>query len=328
MRGRGQSDNNLAGTWAEVEPASMRFLAAAMSWRDRDWWRWRQALGLVLDPGNVELEWRHHKPGAQLQWEDVFVKNYGDQWKTEAALKSWKESLGRFVTQAYSLIHARVLEQRFQRRVAVKADGSDTRPAKRPRLVGRPVITWQLLPTAAIRLEFLGDSKLIVNWMRGVWDMKYKVYRNRVEQLSSQWDCACQQFFVAPPTDCADFHRHIFRDLNSEADAKANFGREHVNCSWSCPLSPNIFCCFRLYCDGSLKDGACGAGFIVYASAGPGTQDDNWIQLAWMSYRVEATSITAAELEAMAGAQAFICNLLRNPSQWQESFGKWRPNNY
>ena len=113
--------------------------------------------------------------------------------------------------QAYSLTHARIFEQRFQRRVPIKADKGATRPVKRPRLVERLVIIWQLLPTAAIRLDFAADSKLIVNWMRGVWDMKYKVYRNEAEQLPSQGNCDCQQFFVAPCADCADFHRHIFR---------------------------------------------------------------------------------------------------------------------
>ena len=68
MKGKGLLDNDLVGTSvAEVEHASKKFLAVVMFWGDRDWWRWRQALGLTFDPGNVELDWRHHKSGPQLQ---------------------------------------------------------------------------------------------------------------------------------------------------------------------------------------------------------------------------------------------------------------------
>ena len=49
-----------------------------------------------------------------------------------------------------------------------------------------------------------------------------------------------------------------------------------------------------------------GSGFVVYSSADPGIVDDKWDLIAWMAYPVSAKSITAGELEAAAGALAFV----------------------
>ena len=63
-------------------------------------------------------------------------------------------------------------------------------------------------------------------------------------------------------------------------------------------------------------------------SSNPGVQDDQWIELAWMAYPVVATSITAGELEAMAGAMEFIFDLIYFPSRWQHFLNNWRPLSY
>ena len=97
--------------------------------------------------------------------------------------------------------------------------------------------------------------------------------------------------------------------------------------SWcSSRLPPFQF--IRVYCDGSLKDGACGVAFVVYVSTDPGENDDNWTTLAWMAFHVQADSTTAVELEAAAGAQSFVIELLHNPSDWQLFFLHWRPKSH
>ena len=71
-----------------------------------------------------------------------------------------------------------------------------------------------------------------------------------------------------------------------------------------------------------------GAVFVVYVSDGPGIGDDPWHKFAWMAYRVEADSIVAAELEATAGAQAFVSNLMQDRACWDQFFEEWRPQSY
>jgi hypothetical protein len=41
---------------------------------------------------------------------------------------------------------------------------------------------------------------------------------------------------VAPPPDNTDLHRHTFRELNADADSKANLGRTDGRVSWYRPV--------------------------------------------------------------------------------------------
>ena len=65
-------------------------------------------------------------------------------------------------------------------------------------------------------------------------------------------------------------------------------------------------------------------GIVVYVS----NVDEEWVLLAWLCFGVQAVSITAAELEAMAAAQAFVGTLLMQPKQWTRIFQDWRPHGY
>ena len=47
----------------------MKFLGACFLWRDQHWWALNQSIGLLVDPGNLELDWRQVVPsesGKQL----------------------------------------------------------------------------------------------------------------------------------------------------------------------------------------------------------------------------------------------------------------------
>eukprot|EP00973_Karenia_brevis_P037423 5160788-Karenia_brevis.AAC.1 len=120
------------------------------------------------------------------------------------------------------------------------------------------------------RVEILGDSLLVVNWLRGLWDIKFRIYKHRVAHMVNQLERLCQQCLIAPATDSSDFHRHVYRELNTEADAKANFGRVHGNVCWASRRLGQQFPHIRIYCDGSLSGSLCGAGYVVYASDNPG----------------------------------------------------------
>ena len=114
-------------------------------------------------------------------------------------------------------------------------------------------MSWQLRSAAATRVEFLGESKLIINWLRGLCKVQYAFYQKRVAWLLKQLERLCSKFFLAPCSDAADFHRHIFRELNGQADAKANLGRSGVRMSWHTSEAVHMKC-IRICFDGSLKD--------------------------------------------------------------------------
>ena len=135
-----------------------------MHWRDRDWWGLQQAIGLVIDPRNVDLDWRHDRPGRRLQWEDVFVRSFGHSWKQSAAQQEWKATAGDFIRAAYSHLDARVIEDRFRQPKPRKQSSVDVHE--------RVPILWQDVCDRMHRIEFLGDSMVVVNWVRGVWDTK------------------------------------------------------------------------------------------------------------------------------------------------------------
>ena len=83
-----------------------------------------------------------------------------------------------------------------------------------------------------------------------------------------------------------------------------------------------------MYCDGSLADEICGGAYVAYVSSNPGPMDENWKMLAWSCFRVAAQSVTAAELEAAAGAQIFATALICQPQSWRNVLEEWVPNVY
>ena len=83
----------------------------------------------------------------------------------------------------------------------------------------------------------------------------------------------------------------------------------------------------RIHFDGSWQDPCCGSGWVCYGSEEPGLADDCWQPLAWMSFPVHGSSVTAAELEALAAAQAYIHVLLtcpRSSEKFMQSYMPWR----
>ena len=120
----------------------------------------------------------------------------------------------------------------------------------------------------------------------------------------------------------------MFRELNADADAKANLGRTTGRASCHRAGGVGVMTCLRIFFDGSLKDGKCGSGFVVFASSDPGPLDSNWTMVAWMCFGVAANSITAAELEALAGAQAFVTAYLEGPETLRTFFEHYLPWSY
>ncbi len=134
-----------------------------------------------MDPTCTELQWRHHRPGPHLRWENVFATCLGEGWKRTVESIGWKALKGTFRDKAYLMFQARSFEDRYCKR---KEQSSPTPPPKKkPRNVSRCPMLWSLSFSDSFRLEILGDSMLIINWLNGVWRCKYDVYDERLSVL-------------------------------------------------------------------------------------------------------------------------------------------------
>lgn len=131
------------GSWQCLAPSRCMVAGCSLP-RDKRWWRITQAAGETFDTTNLD-NWRRHKPGWPTQWEDMFVKTYGTEWKSEAILPSWGQSLSEFIGKAYHFVKRQQLDV-FHRAPALssKNDGID-----RKKFSGRVVIcvpvAWSLL---------------------------------------------------------------------------------------------------------------------------------------------------------------------------------------
>ncbi len=298
-----------------------------MHWRDQEWWHLQQAIGQHIDPTSSELQWRHARPGRNLQWEDVLVEIFGDRWKQNAAHAQWKGTCDQFIGKGYGILGARPLETRFGRARRTAAT-EEPRRKKARTCVEKVRLQWGPIPAGACRIEFLGDSLLVINWMRGIWKVNFASYSKRVSMLQQRLEQSCRNSLLAPSCDYMDFHRHIFRELNTVADSKASHGRKHGSSWWILPIRERPTH-LRIYFDGSFKDDYCGSGWAAYRSADPGLDDDDaWELFAWMAFPIIGKSVTAAELEAYAAACGFAMALIANPMRSQQFFENLQPWSY
>ena len=211
--------------------------------------------------------------------------------------------------QAYLKSNTRPLEKRYAPKPKRKERRTRLGPPSGPltrrkaRAVIREPQSWSVTRDAT-RLEFVGDSLLVVNALRGVWKMNYRPYAARVDGILTALH-NLEGSTMLPREDYANLHRHVYRELNAVADrvaAKARDGSSTFQLT-SLPADPR---CVRVYFDGGRQDGRCTAGWVAYASTDPGAEDDSWQEVAWSSFPVHAASSVAAELEAAAGAHSFV----------------------
>ena len=229
-----------------VQLPSQCFVAACVLWCDWEWWQFQQAVGSLLDPHCRETSWRHQRPGPHLRWESVFIKTLGDHWKRKAASVEWKRQRGAFRVQAYKIFGARPFEDRY---VARPGCTQEQPPTKRPRTVHRCPVEWSWADRRMPRIEIMGDSSLIINWLNGLWKCKYRVYAQRLRILHDTLERMARKYFVAPRQDYCEWSRHIYRELNGEADILA--GRHRFTYQDLC--RDTSFNCFRLFFDGSCN---------------------------------------------------------------------------
>ena len=132
----------------------------------------------------------------------------------------------------------RSIESRFQGRLQPT---STVKPIRnRPRLVFREPVKWTA-DSDHRRLEILGDSKLVISWLNGQSKCLYRAYNARVQIMHKMVEELGEAHDFRPRLDSADRGRHVYGELNTDADALAN---QHRNGHMFTELS-NSFACYR-----------------------------------------------------------------------------------
>eukprot|EP00973_Karenia_brevis_P025725 3548920-Karenia_brevis.AAC.1 len=128
---------------------------------------------------------------------------------------------------------------------------------------------------------------------------------------------------LKPRTESAELFRHVFRELNVDADKLA--GQDHEDAmiqahSWPAPY-------LRLQFDGSSTASKSACGWVLYGSHS--VKDDSeqeWTKLAWHSFRLPArVSSTAAELEALVAAVSFLHAYAQGVETAWSMLQNWQP---
>ena len=109
---------------------------------------------------------------------------------------------------------------------------------------------------------------------------------------------------LRPRAETADWGRHTYRELNTEADSLAN---KHCNEHLLSNMS-SAFSCYRLFFDGSVNQNGAGGGCILYGAAG-GHADEphDWTVIASCSFEMPPdANVTVCKLEACVFAVVFM----------------------
>ena len=132
----------------------------------------------------------------------VFVKVFGENWKSKAASTKWTQLKGDFRGKAYKLLIMRSLEDRCQAPRSSQPDAVES-AKKRPRVVFREPVQWAA-ESRHPRLEILCDSTLIVSWLNGRWKCRNRTYNDRVRLMRRIVQGMAEADEFRPRLDSAD----------------------------------------------------------------------------------------------------------------------------
>jgi len=253
------------------------------------------------------------------------VQVFGDRWKDRAAKPNWKTDHAQFVHKAYGKFGIRSLEDQYGKKKLVTE--STAPPRKKPRIVSRCAVLWEPLDhTAAYRLEVLGDSLLIISWCLGLWKAGFQIYANKVCQMQALIEKMVICHGLSSRSKAGEMFRHVYRELNAEADAVASRAENAGTIVTDSP-PPRLL---RLMFDGSVTTSRASGGWILYGADDIVVDDEaEWRVLAWQSFIFPTkVSITAAELEACFAGVTFLHAYLQGPEFARHHFSQWHPYNF
>ena len=142
-----------------------RYCEDIVTWRcDK---HWKEAyVQLEKEDYSNRLQWKRPLIGRCTYWEMPFTRFFGDDWISKLErCKAWTEWL--FLTKDFGHAWHSMLNLKYTSDL-VRGTDNFAIHEKRPRDDSNPWnVAWP--SDSHLRLEILGDSKVVVNWMNGDW---------------------------------------------------------------------------------------------------------------------------------------------------------------
>ena len=305
---------------AEPLPGSIKPAELLLRWKDEESWRRDQVNGLVLDAAQTDLQWRHSRPGRMNLWEDPFWTIFGLEWKdTLFDGGSYQVLRKRFVHRCADL-YCKVLQGKFTHKLlsdkyVAKAEDDDDEAAD-----PGDALDWG--QDVGPRIELVGDSSLVVDWINGAAQVKSQQVAKwitgavrTIHDLVSSGVATFRNLLALPA-------RHVKRKWNTIADQLAN---DVLDGKYSPTLPCSTYALaqfrhFRLLFDGASRGnpGPSSAGWAVLGRTGTHAP---WVTLHQGANKLGYTTSVQAECQACSLGLSALQRLLMRRLQFSEVSG-------
>ena len=156
-----------------------RYWEEVVTWRCDECWKEAYA-NLAKEDYHNTTQWKRPLTGRCTYWEMPFARFFGDAWIPKLkGCKIWTEWLS--LTTNFEQAWHSLLNLKYTSDIVKWADTFATRE-KRPRDDCSPWnVAWSL--DNHRRLEIMGDSKVVINWMNGDWEVKGNEHNTHVRNI-------------------------------------------------------------------------------------------------------------------------------------------------
>jgi len=185
-----------------------------------------------------------------------------------------------------------------------------------------PFPRWQAVHgDASLRLELVGDSKVITNWMNGCWPVNNPAYSSSVNDcIDLLHDLSVRN--VLPRAQHAQWIRHVLRGYNEDANTLATRGKNleyddcHLEIEW---MDIEKIQYVQGFWDGGYSPGSehVGVGFLLKYATEPPSASTTWINWCRGFGRCHGTSAIQAELVAFKCLLTTFSRLLTRQNFWE-----------
>ena len=174
-------------------------------------------MGRLLDPSGQE-GWKHSVGGFRGKlWDGPLVHCYGYEWQDLAGSSECKSSFMQFAVKSFEYARSSFPLPKVQEEVR----SAPLLPAKRKRVVVDQPVPWHVYPQGLVALECMCDSDIVVRWVNGCSAVRANYYSKLVSDLNGHIVSVWHLGLLVPSIPQAPWLRHVYRELNTEADAFA-----------------------------------------------------------------------------------------------------------
>ena len=177
---------------------------------------------------------------------------------------------------------------------------------KRPRIVFDIPLPSDVPSHGAVPLEIVGDSELVVNWLNGESAANCEQYRGLVADLMTLLHNAWRNSLIVlvPREKASPWLRHVYRELNTEADAMATKAIETRQAHFEANAAyiQQAACRANIHFDGGKRDGIASCGWVLSASFEKDPCNKLWRRVASGALPLGDISSTEAELRGACEA--------------------------